>query len=131
MTQIQNDEIKKKYIGESKENSKIEFNKFQNLKKKLKEDANFYYNQKNIFDVPNLPKIKGSIIKNYHRKRNKFSISNIKNKKKLGEVNNFDITNQLFKSYAPKINIEKEINYLAIKEFYNTFKRRITKKPCK
>ena len=131
MTQIQNDEIKKKYIGESKENSKIEFNKFQNLKKKLKEDANFYYNQKNRFDVPNLPKIKGSIIKNYHRKRNKFSISNIKNKKKLGEVNNFDITNQLFKSYAPKINIEKEINYLAIKEFYNTFKRRITKKPCK
>ena len=43
MTQIQNDEIKKKYIGESKENSKIEFNKFQNLKKKLKEGRGIYY----------------------------------------------------------------------------------------
>ena len=123
ITQFQKDEIKKKFIEESKEKNKIEFNKFINLKKKLKEDANFYYNQKNNLEIPILPIIKGSkIIKNNYRRNNQLSISNLKNKKKLGEVNNFDLTNQLFKSYEPKISIEKELNYLAIKEFYNQFK---------
>ena len=40
---------------------------------------------KKILLISTLPKIKGSIIKNYNRKINKLSISNIKNKKKLGE----------------------------------------------
>ena len=71
--------------------------------------------------------IRGSFIKNYHRKRNPLSISYSNNKKKFCEVSNFDISNKLLKSYAPKINIEKEINYLAIKEFYNKFKGGITK----
>ena len=126
-TQLKNDEIKKKLTGEPKQNSKIEFNKFFNLKKKLKEDANFYYNQKNTREVPILPMIRGSFIKNYHRKRNPLSISHSNNKKKFCEVSNFDISNKLLKSYAPKIKIEKEINYLAIKEFYNKFKGGITK----
>ena len=49
------------------------------------------------------------------------SRKSILNNKKSKEINNYDFSNHLINSYDPSLNRNKNVNYLAIKEFYDKF----------
>jgi hypothetical protein len=115
----------KSLINYSQNNDKdIYLDEVKFLKKQIKEDSEFYFEKPNI-EVPILPFIKGSRSiprENSYVRLQKLSQSNSRiNLKKSKDINNINPSNELFKSYAPNLNREKKINYLAIKEFYNKF----------
>ena len=105
----------------------IYMNEFKYLKKQIKEDSENYYSKPIITEVNSILKVKNpsSINNLFYSRLQKLSRSSsrnsILNDKKSKEIKTYDFSNHLFNSYDPSLNRNKNVNYLAIKEFYNKF----------
>ena len=108
----------------------IYMNEFKYLKKQIKEDSENYYSKPihtDFNDINSFPKAKNpnSINNLFYIRLQKLSRSSsrnsIRNDNKSKEIKNYDFSNHLINSYDPNLNRKKNVNYLAIKEFYNKF----------
>ena len=108
----------------------IYMNEFKYLKKQIKEDSENYYSKPihtDFTDINSFPKVKNpnSINNLFYIRLQKLSRSSsrnsILNNDKTKEIKNYDFSNHLINSYDPNLNRKKNVNYLAIKEFYNKF----------
>ena len=105
----------------------IYMNEFKYLKKQIKEDSENYYSKPILTEVNSILKVKNpsSINNLFYSRLQKLSRSSsrnsILNDKKSKEIKTYDFSNHLFNSYDPSLNRNKNVNYLAIKEFYNKF----------
>ena len=105
-------------------------NEFKYLKRQIKEDSENYYSKPihtDFTDINSFPKVKNpnSINNLFYIRLQKLSRSSsrnsILNNNKSKEIKNYDFSNHLINSYDPNLNRKKNVNYLAIKEFYNKF----------
>ena len=108
----------------------IYMNEFKYLKKQIKEDTENFYSKPiptDFNDINSFPKVKNpnSINNLFYSRLQQLSRSSsrksILNNKKSKEINNYDFSNHLINSYDPSLNRNKNVNYLAIKEFYDKF----------